>query len=109
MSKTEKKLDEIVSQIINGDVKYDFLKDVVGDGQYKVHYALYAFKKLVEILTSSKLSKKIELEVYKSLHMLLDVTGSHYQLTYVLYTTIKSEVSIFKYLINNDSTNLILL
>lgn len=94
MSKIEKKLDEIVSQILIGDVKNDILKDVVGDGKYKVHYALFAFKKLVEILTGSKLSKEIELEVYESLDMLLDITGSHYQLTYVLYNTIKSEVSL---------------
>lgn len=107
MSKTEKKLDEIVSQILNGDIKNDILKNLVGDGKYKVHYALYAFKKLLESLTKSKLSKGIELEVSNSLIMLLDVTCNHHQLTYVLYQTVSSEVSS-KYLIHKIHTNLFL-
>lgn len=102
MSKTEKQLDEIVSQILKGDVKCEVLKDVVGDGKYKVHYALFAFKKLVQSLTDTKLSKEIELVVNKSLDMLLDVTNSHHQLTYVLYKTIESEVS-FKSFFNKHS------
>lgn len=92
MSKTEKQANEIVSQILNGDVKNDFLKNYVGDGKNQVYYALFAFKKLVESLTESKLSKGIELEVYNSLFMLLDVTGSHHQLSYVLYKAVTSEV-----------------
>ena len=94
MSKTEKKSDEIVSQILNGDVKNDVLKNFIGDGKNQVYYAIFAFKKLVESLTESKLSKEIELEVYNSLLMLLDVTGNHHQLSYVLYKTITSEVSL---------------
>lgn len=94
MLKIEKKLDEIVCQILNGNVKNEILKNFVGDGKNQVYYALSAFKKLVKSLTESKLSKEIELEVYNSLFMLLDVTGNHHQLSYVLYQNTHTEVSV---------------